>query len=340
MKKLLCMWMVVCGLLLIPGNMKGQSLKDILNSSAVKNAVTSVTGGKAVTFENLQGTWMYVNPALQLEGDNALKNVAGSLAATEAEKKMKEYCAKVGIVEGVFNYVFNSDSTFTSALKRGSLKGTYSVSPEDKTVTLRYTVGNKKLTVSTLTAHVVLSGNELTLLFNADKLLKFLSTVSSISSNTTLKAINKLASEYDGGVCLVFRLAVDDYHRYSYVDDGQIVGHKKIKGIFHTVNPIANDICPIYKMNSREYCLVKNEKLGTVLMMEVGALMVGKIRNYKKERCQVKRGEEKGRFEFGGSTVVLLLEPDKVLPDSDLIRNTLQGAETIVKMGERIGGVI
>ena len=198
MKKLLCMWMVVCGLLLIPGNMKGQSLKDILNSSAVKNAVTSVTGGKAVTFENLQGTWMYVNPALQLEGDNALKNVAGSLAATEAEKKMKEYCAKVGIVEGVFNYVFNSDSTFTSALKRGSLKGTYSVNPEDKTVTLLYTVGNKKLTVSTLTAHVVLSGNELTLLFNADKLLKFLSTVSSISSNTTLKAINKLASEYDG----------------------------------------------------------------------------------------------------------------------------------------------
>ena len=198
MKKLLCMWMAVCGLLLIPGNMKGQSLKDILNSSAVKNAVTSVTGGKAVTFENLQGTWMYVNPALQLEGDNALKNVAGSLAATEAEKKMKEYCAKVGIVEGVFNYVFNSDSTFTSALKRGSLKGTYSVSPEDKTGTLRYTVGNKKLTVSTLTAHVVLSGNELTLLFNADKLLKFLSTVSSISSNTTLKTINKLASEYDG----------------------------------------------------------------------------------------------------------------------------------------------
>ena len=103
--------------LLIPGNMKGQSLKDILNSSAVKNAVTSVTGGKAVTFENLQGTWMYVNPALRLEGDNALKNVAGSLAATEAEKKMKEYCEKVGIVEGVFNYVFNSDSTFTSALK-------------------------------------------------------------------------------------------------------------------------------------------------------------------------------------------------------------------------------
>ena len=150
----------------------------------------------------------------------------------------------------------------------------------------------------------------------------------------------KLARHYMGGWAVVIRLTVDDYHRYCYVADGEKTYQRRIPGIFHTVNPIANDICPIYKMNSREYCLVKNEKFGTVLMMEVGALMVGKIRNYKKERCQVKRGEEKGRFEFGGSTVVLLLEPDKVLPDSDLIWNTLQGAETIVKMGERIGGVI
>ena len=150
----------------------------------------------------------------------------------------------------------------------------------------------------------------------------------------------QLANESDGGVCLVFRLAVDDYHRYSYVDDGQIVGHKKIKGIFHTVNPIANDICPIYKMNSREYCLVKNEKLGTVLMMEVGALMVGKIQNYKKERCQVKRGEEKGRFEFGGSTIIVMTEPGKVIPDQDLRTNTREHAETLVKMGEHIGAQI
>lgn len=198
MKKLVFMWMALSGLLLIPGNVKGQSLKDILNSSAVKNAVTSVTGGKSVTMANMQGTWTYVNPALQLEGDNALKNVAGSFAATEVEKKMKEYCAKVGIVEGVFNYVFNSDSTFTNALKKGSLKGTYSLNEADKTVTLRYTVAGKSLAISTLTADVVLAGDELTLLFNADKLLKFLTTVSSISSNATLKTINKLASEYDG----------------------------------------------------------------------------------------------------------------------------------------------
>lgn len=188
---------ILCALSLVPGNVKGQSLKDILNSSTVKNAVTSVTGGKKLTLQNLQGTWTYVNPALKLEGDNALKNVAGSLASTEVEKKMKEYCAKVGIVEGVFNFVFNADNTFTSALKKGSLKGTYSINEEEKTVELHYSVG-KKLTVMTLTAQTVMSGDELTLLFNADKLLKFLTTISSISDNSTLKAINKLASEYDG----------------------------------------------------------------------------------------------------------------------------------------------
>ena len=87
-------WMIVTALsavLLMPQIASAQSLKDILKSSAVKDAVTAVTGGKALTVENLQGTWTYVNPAIQLEGDNALKNVAASLASTEADKKMKEY---------------------------------------------------------------------------------------------------------------------------------------------------------------------------------------------------------------------------------------------------------
>lgn len=84
-------------LLSVSGQAYGQSLKDLLNSSAVKDAVTSVTGGKKLTVENLAGTWTYTNPAVQLEGDNALKNVAGSVAAGELEKKLKTYCAKVGI---------------------------------------------------------------------------------------------------------------------------------------------------------------------------------------------------------------------------------------------------
>ena len=65
--------------------------------------------------------------------------------------------------------------------------------------------------------------------------------------------------------------------------DGVKSAQRKIRGVFHTVNPVANDYAPIYKMNTREYCLVQTEELGTVLQMEVGALMVGRIKNHKKK---------------------------------------------------------
>ena len=175
----------------------GQSIKDILNSAAVKDAVTAVTGGKKLTVDNLAGTWTYVNPAIQLEGDNALKNVAASVASSEMEKKLKEYCAKVGIVEGAFKYTFNTDSTFTSVLKGRTLKGTYSFNADDKTMELHYgKIGKSKLT--TMTAHVVVTNDQLSLLFNADKLLDFLTKLSAVSKNTTLQTLNKLASQYDG----------------------------------------------------------------------------------------------------------------------------------------------
>ena len=189
--------LMVCALLFLVTGVQAQSLKDILNSSAVKDAVTAVTGGKQLSVENLAGTWTYVNPAIQLEGDNALKNVAASVAASEIEKKLNEYCAKVGIEAGAFNYTFNADSTFTSQLKGRTLNGTYSFNAEEKTIELKY--GKlSKLNLATMTAYVVLSDNQLSLLFNVDKLLDFLTKLSSLSDNTALQTINKLASEYDG----------------------------------------------------------------------------------------------------------------------------------------------
>ena len=68
-------------------------------------------------------------------------------------------------------------------------------------------------------------------------------------------------------------------------------------------------------MNSREYCLLKTKELGTILLMEVGALMVGKINNHEEDSAQVKRGDEKGMFEFGGSTIVVMTEPGMAEPD-------------------------
>lgn len=146
----------------------------------------------------------------------------------------------------------------------------------------------------------------------------------------------RIARRYQGGYACIFRLTVDDYHRYCYVDDGLKSINIRIPGIFHTVNPAANAVCPVYKENTREYSLLKSRHFQVVLMMEVGALMVGRITNYHEE-CQVKKGEEKGRFEFGGSTVILLFQKDAVVFDRRLLVNTQNGYETIVKMGERLG---
>ncbi|MDD6400682.1 MAG: phosphatidylserine decarboxylase [Lachnospiraceae bacterium] len=146
----------------------------------------------------------------------------------------------------------------------------------------------------------------------------------------------KLARRYKDGKMLVFRLCVDDYHRYCYVDDGYKSDNKIINGVLHTVNPLANDIYPIYKENSREYSLLKSRNFGTILMMEVGALMVGKICNHHGERF-VCKGQEKGYFEFGGSTVVLLIQKNAVDIDKDILDNSKNNIETVVKFGEKIG---
>lgn len=146
----------------------------------------------------------------------------------------------------------------------------------------------------------------------------------------------ELAETFLGGTLLLFRLTVGDYHRYTYIDSGFVTGSTRIPGEFHTVNPAAASRCPIYRENTREYSLLESLRFGTVLQMEVGAAMVGRIVNAPGSR-NVRRGEEKGRFEFGGSTVIVLLQKGRAILDADLLRNTAQDAETVVRLGERIG---
>ena len=144
-----------------------------------------------------------------------------------------------------------------------------------------------------------------------------------------------LSNQYKNGKCLVFRLTVDDYHRYSFVDDGIVIRTKKINGILHTVGPIAFKRYRVFKENQREYTVLETKNFGTVIQMEVGALMVGKIVNHDIKKF--KRGEEKGYFLFGGSTVVLFFKEDMIEVDNDIIKNSRLGLETRVKLGEVIG---
>ena len=145
-----------------------------------------------------------------------------------------------------------------------------------------------------------------------------------------------LADEYRGGLCLIFRLSPDDYHRYVYPDDGAQEPCRHIKGVLHTVNPIAADM-KVYHRNKRTVQRLHTAHFGDVVQMEVGALLVGKIVNHAGDAAEFSKLQEKGYFAYGGSTVILLLKKDAVRIDEDILSYSAQGIETKVRLGERIG---
>ena len=146
----------------------------------------------------------------------------------------------------------------------------------------------------------------------------------------------ELAARYNGGLCLVFRLCVNHYHRYAYADSGKKGPNVFIPGILHTVRPIALENFPVFVQNSREYTVIESAVFGPLVQMEVGAMLVGRIVNHEEEAV-VSRGAEKGFFEYGGSTIILLVEKDKIKMRKEIIENSLRSIETPVKMGEVIG---
>ena len=151
-----------------------------------------------------------------------------------------------------------------------------------------------------------------------------------------LLGMDAAARRFRDGVCLVFRLCVDNYHRYCYIDDGQKGPNVFLPGVLHTVRPIALESVPVFVRNCREYTIMETARFGTVAQIEVGALLVGRIDNHD-GAGPIRRGEEKGRFLYGGSTVVLLLEKDRVALDEALFTATANGIETPVVMGQVLG---
>lgn len=155
----------------------------------------------------------------------------------------------------------------------------------------------------------------------------------------TLKSLlrnEKLSDCYKGGWGILLRLTVDDYHRYIYPVSGRKTKNHRIPGVYHTVNPRAAKARRIYQENTREYTVIDSKEFGKVLMMEIGAMLVGRICNHH-EACVIERGQEKGHFEFGGSSIILLMEPGRYKPDSDILENSENGLETVIKQGEHIG---
>lgn len=148
----------------------------------------------------------------------------------------------------------------------------------------------------------------------------------------------KLAEKYRDGVFMIIRLAPIDYHRFHFPVSGEISASTLINGDYYSVSTHAiKKNFRILCENKREYSILKTQKFGDIAMFEVGATMVGGIKQSYKPNTFVEKGQEKGYFYFGGSTCVLVFEKNRVEIDRDLVENTKKGIETKVYMGERIG---
>lgn len=147
----------------------------------------------------------------------------------------------------------------------------------------------------------------------------------------------ELAAPFVGGPLLLARLCPVDYHRYHYPDHGKTTKSFSVHGEFHSVNPLALKFKEdIFIKNERRVSILETKNFGKLAYIEVGAVMVGKIVQSHDENKSFRRGQEKGYFLFGGSTVIVLGEPGLWSPSEDILENTAKGIETYIKLGESI----
>ena len=167
-----------------------QSWKDLLNKENVQKAVSTVTGSDATI--DVTGTWNYTGTAIEFESDNIIKKAGGSVAAATIEKKIDDQLSKIGLKANAATVTFNADSTFIMTTTGKNKEGKYTFDEKEKKIKLEI-VGGKGLSAS-----VSKSGNQMSLLFNADKLIDVMNFVSEKVPNSSLKSVTSLVNSYDG----------------------------------------------------------------------------------------------------------------------------------------------
>lgn len=154
----------------------------------------------------------------------------------------------------------------------------------------------------------------------------------------TLLENEELENAFAGCSLVIARLAPQDYHRFHFPISGRLGDFIAQGDSLFTVNPIAiNSSIDVYSHNKRLSVAVTNERLGQMMYISIGATMVGSVVLTSQPGSLVQKGDEHGYFAFGGSTILLLFQRGIVQFDEDLLLNSQNSMETLVKVGSRIG---
>ncbi|MFZ0566038.1 MAG: phosphatidylserine decarboxylase [Chlamydiales bacterium] len=149
-----------------------------------------------------------------------------------------------------------------------------------------------------------------------------------------------LAKRYEKGSLVIARLCPADYHRFHFPCDCTPEPAKLIKGSLYSVNPISiKQKIDRLTENKRMLAELKTAHFGTLLYIEVGATCVGSIHQTYSPYHPYRKGDEKGYFSFGGSTLILLFEPNRIRFDEKLTHYSAEHVETRCLLGQTLGNV-
>ena len=172
---------------------------------------------------------------------------------------------------------------------------------------------------------------------NIEKSDGFLVKGKKFSLETFLQS-KELADRYAKGSMVIARLCPSDYHRFHFPFNCMPSSSTLINGYLYSVNPIAlKKNIDIFSENKREVTSLRTNQFGEVLFIEVGATNVGAIHQTFTPFEPYAKGDEKGYFSFGGSSLVLLFEPGTIQFDQDLIDASSDRIEVRGLMGQSLG---
>ena len=228
-----------------------------------------------------------------------------------SKKKTKDFVKKYGMDKSLLNKDFKSFDDFFKRKEEVTVDGEGFVAAASGKIRVFKIGDDKGLYLGDKKLKIMIKGN----VYNIDKLLK-----------------EPLPDWAKGGYLLLYRLSLCDYHRYIYPVNGVFVRRKSIAGRLESVRRDAA-YWRAFAENKREF-EYWHTAFGDVIHMEIGAMLVGHIHNYKKKVFL--RGEEKGYFSYGGSSIVEIFGKGIEI-DCDILKNSERGFETKIKIGERIG---
>lgn len=161
------------------------------SSDIISGLTTIFNSSKVATKDKLVGTWNYSEPAVVFSSSNVLKNIGGKVASSTIERKLESQLEKLGIKKGTLKMSFDKDGNFTQTLGGKTLSGTYTVS--GKNVSLKYAGSIQQIVGTTQ-----LDGNDLLIVMDATKLLKYAKVLGALTGNSLLSTAGSLFSSMDG----------------------------------------------------------------------------------------------------------------------------------------------